>query len=111
VKKAFPLFTSRDLRNIQQAVTGRIMDFDLPEEWLQKPDKFYFKEYDTKVAMLKELMRANMQGLSFHEIRLQEAVRYLENLVKIASQEKERELKALVSRMRLQMDAEKIVKA
>lgn len=111
VKKVFSYFTSRDVRNIQQAVTNRIMDFDLPDVWLEKPDEFYFREYEIKVKMLKDLMRSNMKGLTFYEIRLQEAVRYLENMVRIASEEKNRYLNDLVSRMRLQRDAEKIVSA
>ena len=31
VKKDFPFFTSRDLRNIQQAINARVLNFDFPE--------------------------------------------------------------------------------
>jgi len=111
VKRVFPYFTSRDVRNIQQAVTNRIMDFDLPNDWIEKPDTFFFRDYETKIGMLKELMRTSMKGLTLYEIRLQEAVRYLENMVRIAHEEKNRYLNDLVSRMRLQREAEKIVSA
>lgn len=92
VKKAFRFFTSRDVRNIQRAVDGRIMDFDFPEEWREKPDAFFRKPYEEKMDMLKVLTKENMKGLSFAEIRLQEAVRYLDNMVRIADTGKRRNI-------------------
>lgn len=106
VKEAFPLFTSRDVRNIQQAVSVRVLDFDLEPEWLENPDVFFRKDYDTKKAMLTELMKANMKGLSFAEIRLQETVRYLDSMVRIVSAGRERRLQELMTQMELQMEAQ-----
>jgi SpoVK/Ycf46/Vps4 family AAA+-type ATPase len=51
VKVVFPTFTSRDLRNIQEAVDGRVMDFDFPDEWMENSDLFFRREYDEKLAM------------------------------------------------------------
>ena len=45
---------------MQQAVSTRIMDFDLPEEWFENPDLFFGKDYPTKLAMIQEMMRKNM---------------------------------------------------
>ena len=56
----------------------------LPDEWLENPDVFFRLDYDTKKSMLVELMKKNMKGLSFADIRLQETVRYLDNLVNIS---------------------------
>ena len=33
----------------------RAMDFELPDEWMEKPDLFLFKNYDAKKAMIEEL--------------------------------------------------------
>ena len=38
----------------------------------------------SKKAQLIELMHANMRGLSFAQIRLQEVIQYLDNMVRIA---------------------------
>ncbi|MGB3524340.1 MAG: ATP-binding protein [Flavobacteriales bacterium] len=83
VLERFPFFSSRDLRNIQKAVDARVTDFDLPSIWWDKPDEFFFKDYDTKLAMLKELMRAGLGNVSFEEVRLQEALNYLDNAIRI----------------------------
>ncbi len=83
VLERFPFFSSRDLRNIQKAVDARVTDFDLPTIWWDKPDEFFFKDYDTKLAMLKELMRSNLGHISFEEVRLQEALNYLDNAIRI----------------------------
>jgi hypothetical protein len=79
----FPFFSSRDLRNIQKAVDARVTDFDLPSVWWDKPDEFFFKDYATKFSMLKELMRSNLGHISFEEVRLQEALNYLDNAIRI----------------------------
>lgn len=84
VQSQFEAFRGRDVRNIQSAVGDRIMDFDLEPDWLTNPDVFYRQEYDVKLGMLRELMHANARGLSFAEIRLQETVRYLDNMVRLA---------------------------
>jgi hypothetical protein len=106
VKESFPMFTSRDVRNIQQAVSTRIMDFDLDPSWLENPDVFFRKDYETKKRMLTELMKVNMKGLSFPEIRLQETVRYLDSMVRIVDAGRERQLQEMVSQMELHREAQ-----
>ena len=102
VMKLFPLFSSRDVRNIQSAVNMRIMDFDLPDEWFESPDAFVSKDYKTKMEMILELRKANMKGLSFAEIRLQETNRYLDNVARIADAEFKRAVEEGVKRQRIQ---------
>jgi len=51
--------------------------------------------------MLVEAMKGNMKGLSFAEIRLQEAVRYLDNLARIQGAEQERMVEQEVIRMEI----------
>lgn len=92
VAEKFPFFSSRDVRNIQTAVQSRVMDFDLPEEWLENPELFYHKSYHEKVEILKDLMRMNMGRLSFAQIRLQETIRYLNAMASIANADRERRI-------------------
>ena len=83
VKQKFPFITSRDQRNIEMAISERIMDFDFPDEWWEKPELYFRKNSAEKKNMLIELMRAGMKGLSFGELRLQEAIRYLDTTISI----------------------------
>ncbi|MCI5108724.1 MAG: AAA family ATPase [Candidatus Pacebacteria bacterium] len=85
VLEVFPAFSSRDVRNIQSAVMARVMDFDCPEDWFDKHALFFAKKFDERVSMLRELMQANVKGLSLPEIQFREAVKYLDNLASIAS--------------------------
>ena len=101
VKGHYPMFTSRDVRNIQQEINGRITDFDLPKDWFESPATFFGQPFERKVEMLKELRRSCMKGLVFHEIRFQETIRYLATLATIANVERERKIAALMESMHI----------
>ncbi len=105
VKADFPFFTSRDVRNIQRAIDSRIMDFDFPSEWHETPETFFHQNYDVKKAMLIELMKSNMKGLSFADIKLREAIRYLDNMVQITDSAREREINQGVTRLEIEHEA------
>lgn len=106
VLRVYPTFSSRDVRNIQQAVNTRLTDFDLPEDWFGNPEVFFRRDYDSKVGALKELMRANMKGLSFAEIRYQEAVKYINNLASIANQERDRDIARMTEELARRTEAQ-----
>lgn len=55
IQQADERFTGRAIKNITDAVKVRAMDFDLPDEWMENPELFLFKDYDTKRAMIDEL--------------------------------------------------------
>jgi len=74
MQAVFPFFSSRDVRNIQSAISLRLTDFDLETDWFENPEIYFKQDYDTKFSMLQELMRGNMKGLNFSEIRRQEVV-------------------------------------
>lgn len=105
IQKAFPFFSSRDIRNIQSAVSLRLTDFDLPTEWFEDAEAYFRKDYDTKYGMLQELMKANMKGLSFSDIRKQEVVRYLDNVATIADTDFKRKVDQRLHEMNVQTEA------
>ncbi|NRA93903.1 MAG: AAA family ATPase, partial [Psychroserpens sp.] len=105
IQKIFPFFSSRDVRNIQSAISLRLTDFDLEEDWFENPDLYFKKDYETKFNMLQELMRANMKGLNFSEIRRQEVVRYLDNVATIADTDFKRKVDARVNQMNIETEA------
>ena len=111
VQKSFPFFSSRDIRNIQSAISLRLTDFDLPDEWFSNPTLYFKKDYDTKFSMLKELMKQNMQGLNFSDIRRQETVRYLDNVATIADTDFKRKVEGRVHDLNVQLAANKLFDA
>ena len=105
IQKIFPFFSSRDIRNIQSAISLRLTDFDLEEDWFENPETYFKQKYDTKFHMLQELMKSNMKGLDFSEIRRQEVVRYLDNVATIADTDFKRKVDARVNQMNIDLEA------
>ncbi len=107
MQKVFPFFSSRDVRNIQSAISLRLTDFDLEESWFNNPEVYFKQNYETKFNMLQQLMRANMKGLDFSEIRRQEVVRYIDNVATIADTDFKRKVDARVDQLNVETEARK----
>ena len=108
IQKVFPFFSSRDVRNIQSAISLRLTDFDLESDWFENPETYFKKDYQTKFHMLQELMKANMKGLNFSDIRKQEVIRYLDNVATIADTDFKRQVEARVNQLNIEMEARKM---
>ena len=107
IQQVFPFFSSRDVRNIQSAISLRLTDFDLESDWFSNPEIYFKKNYKTKFHMLQELMKANMKGLDFSEIRRQEVVRYLDNVASIADTDFNRKVDERIHQMNVDLQARK----
>ncbi|WP_299848921.1 ATP-binding protein [uncultured Roseovarius sp.] len=68
IQEADPRFTGRAIKNITDAVKVRAMDFELPDEWMENPDLFLFKDYDTKKAMIEDLRQPITVEMVIQEI-------------------------------------------
>ena len=68
IQEADPRFTGRAIKNITDAVKVRAMDFELPDEWMENPDLFLFKGYDTKKAMIEDLRQPITVDMVIQEI-------------------------------------------
>jgi hypothetical protein len=68
IQEADPRFTGRAIKNITDAVKVRAMDFELPDEWMEEPDLFLFKDYDTKKGMITELRQPITVDMVIQEI-------------------------------------------
>ena len=108
ILKKYSFFSSRDLRNIQKAVDSRIIDFDLPDIWWEKTDLFFKKNYDTKMTMLRDLTKENMGELTFSEIRLREALFYIDTAVRINETGINREIEQTAKQMFINEKAKKV---
>jgi hypothetical protein len=80
-------FTGRAVRSIADAVLARMMDFDLPAEWLEKREPFFAQPWERRVAMLTEL-----RGEITPEIVLQEINRYADSEARYAGAAERRAL-------------------
>ena len=68
IQEADERFTGRAIKNITDAVKVRAMDFELPDEWMEKPDLFLFKPYDEKKGMIEELRQPITVEMVIQEI-------------------------------------------
>ena len=105
IQQIFPFFSSRDVRNIQSAISLRLTDFDLEQDWFENPDRYFKKDYETKFNMLQELMKSNMKGLNFSDIRKQEVIRYLDNVATIADTDFKRKVDARINQLNIETEA------
>ncbi|MGB0906364.1 MAG: ATP-binding protein [Maricaulaceae bacterium] len=61
-------FTGRAVKNITDAIKVRAMDFELPDEWMENPELFLFKDYDTKKNMIGDLSKPISLDMVMQEI-------------------------------------------
>jgi hypothetical protein len=68
IQEADERFTGRAIKNITDAVKVRAMDFELPDEWMENPDLFLFKDYDAKRDMIADLRQPITVEMVIQEI-------------------------------------------
>lgn len=102
IQEADPRFTGRAIKNITDAVKVRAMDFELPDEWMEEPDLFLFKDYDTKKGMISELR----QPITV-EMVVQEINRYADSEFRYADKSDEVAIEGMVRDMGRQVEAKK----
>ncbi|SNZ06842.1 ATPase family associated with various cellular activities (AAA) [Cohaesibacter gelatinilyticus] len=68
IQQADERFTGRAIKNITDAIKVRAMDFELPDEWMEQPDLFLSKDYDTKKNMIAELAQPITVDMALQEI-------------------------------------------
>jgi hypothetical protein len=72
---------------------------------MEHPEEFFRKDYDSKLRMLRDLIRSNLGSLSFAELRLREALNYLETALRIHASGRERDIEQARERMLIQREA------
>ncbi len=102
IQMADDRFTGRAVKNITDAVKVRAMDFELPDEWMEKPDLFLFKPYDDKAAMIKDLRKPITV-----EMVVQEINRYADSEFRYADKSDEVAIEGMVRDFGRQEEAKK----
>lgn len=102
IQEADERFTGRAIKNITDAVKVRAMDFELPDEWMENPDLFLFKDYDTKKAMIEDLRQPITP-----EMVIQEINRYADSEFRYADKSDEVAIENAVRDMRRMEEAKR----
>ncbi len=68
IQQADERFTGRAIKNITDAVKVRAMDFELPDEWMENPELFLFKDYAAKLAMINDMRQPITVDMVIQEI-------------------------------------------
>ncbi len=102
IQEADDRFTGRAIKNITDAVKVRAMDFELPDEWMENPELFLFKDYDTKKAMISELRVPITVDMVVQEIN-----RYADSEFRYADKSDEVAVEAMVRDFGRQEEAKK----
>ncbi len=102
IQEADARFTGRAIKNITDAVKVRAMDFELPDEWMEKPDLFLFKPYGEKLGMIREMT----QPITV-EMVIQEINRYADSEFRYADKSDETAIENAVRDMRRMEEAKR----
>lgn len=102
IQQADERFTGRAIKNITDAVKVRAMDFELPDEWMEDPDLFLFKDYGAKKAMI-----ADLRVPITTDMVLQEINRYADSEFRYADKSDEVAIENMVRDMGRQVEAKK----
>lgn len=97
-----PRFTGRAVHAVAEAIKTRINDYEIPEEWYEKPEIFFNQDYNKKVDMLKELCR-KVTG----DMIVQEIERYASSETRYAQEKFDRDVKNGVHYLKVQEESMK----
>ncbi|MFC2970350.1 AAA family ATPase [Acidimangrovimonas pyrenivorans] len=95
-------FTGRAIKNITDAVKLRALDFELPDEWMERPELFLFKPYEDKLTLLRDMARPITA-----EMVVQEINRYADSEFRYADTSDEAAIAAMVREMERMEEAKR----
>ncbi|OYX43625.1 MAG: AAA family ATPase [Rhodobacterales bacterium 32-67-9] len=97
IQEADERFTGRAIKNITDAVKVRAMDFELPDAWMEEPERFLFKSYDEKKAMISELRQPITVEMVVQEINryADSEFRYADKSDEVAIEEAVRDMQRM----------------
>ncbi|WP_305989732.1 ATP-binding protein [Roseibium sp. MMSF_3544] len=106
IQEADERFTGRAIKNITDAIKVRAMDFELPDEWMENPDLFLFKDYETKKSMIAELARPITVEMVIQEINryADSEFRYADKSDEVAIENAVREMQRMEEAKRRYME-------
>lgn len=106
IQEADERFTGRAIKNITDAVKVRAMDFELPDEWMEKPELFLLQDYETKKNMIADLARPITVEMVIQEINryADSEFRYADKSDEVAIENAVREMQRMEEAKRRYME-------
>ncbi len=106
IQQADERFTGRAIKNITDAVKVRAMDFELPDAWMEDPELFLFKDYETKKAMIADLAQPITVDMVIQEINryADSEFRYADKSDEVAIENAVREMQRMEEAKRRYME-------
>jgi energy-coupling factor transporter ATP-binding protein EcfA2 len=107
IQEADERFTGRAIKNITDAIKVRAMDFELPDEWMNDPELFLFKDYETKKAMIADLAKPITIEMVIQEINryADSEFRYADKSDEVAIENAVREMQRMEEAKRRYLEA------
>ena len=102
IQEVEPRFTGRAVKNITDAVKVRATDVEMPDEWVEDPDVFLRKDYDTKAAMVRALRVPITPAMVIEEIN-----RYADSEFRYSDKSDEAAVAAMVRDLRRSEEAKR----
>lgn len=100
MKEKNPRFTGRAVHAVAEAVKKRINDYEIPEEWYEKPEIFLAQDYTARVKMLSKQCK-EVNG----EMIAQEFQRYFESEQRYATDKFESDVGRYIHGTKVQIEA------
>ena len=100
IQEADARFTGRAIKNITDAVKVRSMDVELPDEWMEDPELFMHRDYETKKSMIEGLRVPITMRMLIQEIN-----RYADSEFRYSGKSDEVAVEGMVRQMGLQEEA------
>lgn len=91
-----PRFTGRAIKNITDSIKTRAMDFEMPDIWFEDPELFLYKDYDTKMGMIKELQKPINMDMVIQSIN-----QYADSEARYSNKSDEEEIKRIMREHKL----------
>ncbi|MBI5804102.1 AAA family ATPase [Candidatus Pacearchaeota archaeon] len=93
-------FTGRAIHAVSEAIKKRINDYEIPEEWYEKPEAFFAQPYERRVEMLKELC-VKVDG----DVIIEEIERYATSETRYTTDKFESDVSRLIHNINVQAEA------
>ncbi len=97
-----PRFTGRPIDSVSDAIKKRINDYDIPETWFENPNEFFFKPYEERVGILRDLSKK----VSAEDIA-REIIRYAKNQDVYTQEKFESDVKKVMHQAQVNQEAMK----
>ena len=107
VKKRFKAFSFRSCKNAIEAVTAKVADFEVPEEFVSNPGMYAERQFEEKQGLVADLARAHVkeQGVDFSTMLNESACYFANEALRVGDVQHRRAVEEYKRQLLVQRDA------